>query len=44
MILANLKTNNTIFKDYREAYDNEGIKLVQTLYKEDLDNFEYEFD
>jgi len=44
IILANLKTNNTIFKDYREAYDHKGIKLIQTLYKEDLDNFEYEFD
>jgi hypothetical protein len=43
-ILANLKTNNTIFKDYREAYDSKGKKLLQTLYKEDLDNFEYEFD
>jgi len=44
LILANLKTDNTVFKDYREAYNNEAIALVQNLYKEDLEKFEYEFE
>lgn len=44
VILANLKTNNPIFKDYREAYDKEAMDVVKKVYKNDLENFQYEFE
>ena len=43
LFLTSLKTNNPIFKDYREAYDKEATAIVNKLYKSDIENFEYEF-
>ncbi len=44
LLLTNLKTNNPIFKDYREAYDDKSKNIVNKLYKDDLENFQYEFE
>jgi len=44
LFLANLNTNNPIFKDYREAYDDKSKNIVNKLYKNDLENFQYEFE
>lgn len=44
LLLTRLKTKNKIYRDYREAYDQECMNLVQDLYSSDLDNFQYEFD
>jgi hypothetical protein len=42
--LTKLKTNNPIYKDYREAYNKEAVEIVSKLYKDDIKNFEYCFD
>ena len=44
LLLTRLKTKNKIYRDYREAYDEECKNLVQDLYSSDLNNFQYEFD
>lgn len=43
-IWFNLSTSNTIFKDYRKAYNEKTIKIVNNLYQEDLNNFGYDFE
>ena len=42
--LANLKLDNVIYSDYREAYNEKTIDKINKLYKEDLHNFQYTFE
>lgn len=44
LTLANLKLDNEVFKDYRDAYNEKTIEAVGKLYSNDLKNFQYAFD